>query len=79
MEKLEKIYIILLFIAFSGGLLVFLFDFFGVLIGEQTGRCLIYISKNIIMKISTIIASIALLIGIIYIYITKKHSLRIND
>ncbi len=79
MKKLENIYTQLLCIALSGGLLVFLFDFFGILIGEEVGRYLIYISKNIIVKISTIIASLALFIGILHLYITKKHYLRIKD
>ena len=55
------------------------FYFFGILIGEEIGRYLIYISKNIIVKISTIIASLALFIGILHLYITKKHYLRIKD
>jgi hypothetical protein len=79
MKKLENTYIQLLCIALSGGLLVFLFDFFGILIGGEVGRYLIYISKNIIVKTSTIIASLALFIGILHVYITKKHYLRIKD
>jgi len=78
MLKIEKLYRWLLILALFGGLLVFLFDFLGILIGNETGECLINIAQNKIMKISSIITTLTILTGILYLYLAKEHSLKVN-
>ncbi len=78
-ENIKKLFAIFLFLSLFGGFLVFLGDILGVLIGGEKGAFIISFTKSWIMMVSTIFATLSIIFGIVFIYITKTHSLNVRD
>jgi len=74
----KNIYTVITFITIGIGLIVAIIFLLGIIIGGQFGTTLAVAAGEIITW-AIILAALAVLAGIIYIYIDKQHSLTIDS
>lgn len=79
MNKLfEGLYTFITFITLCVGFIVALLFFFGIIIGGAIGTSLALFAGKIISW-AIVLAALAVLVGIIHMYITKEHTLTIDS
>lgn len=78
MTALKKIYAYIAFFTVGLGFIVSLMFILALILGGSAGESLALLSKEV-MTWGIRLASISVLIGVVYIYISKEHSLTINS
>lgn len=76
---LQKVYGLLMTIAFFGGLMPLFPLIYAIVVGGETGELIAVFIKNQVYPIIIALASVAIVIGLISIYIDGKQSLSVKN